>query len=130
MSTAVTGPGVEFASAMVAGDYERVRALLAPDVEFQGLMPDRTWEASGADDVIDVLRDWKSGAKGEELEEIVTGAVADGWRVDYRWHARDDAGPFAVEQQAYLQEHDGRIDRLRIVSKRKAPVKSPTHEHP
>jgi hypothetical protein len=130
MGTAVTGPGVEFASALVAGDYERVRALLAPDVEFQGLTPNRSWEASSADDVIDVLRSWRSGAQGEELEEIVTGAVADGWRVDYRWHGRDESGPFTREQQAYLQESRGRIGRLRIVSKRIKTPESPTHEHP
>jgi hypothetical protein len=131
MSTAVTGPGVEFACALVANDYERVRDLLAPEVEFLGLMRDRSWEASNRDDVIDVLRGWKEDATAEELEEVVTGAVADGWRVDYRWHGEDKGGPFTLEQQAYLQETGGRIGRLRIVSKKTTPNHElATHAHP
>jgi len=92
MATVVSGAGVEFASALVAGDYDRIRGLLAPDVDFRALGPKLMWEASSPDEVVEVLREWKSGAIEEELEEIETGAVADRRRIGYRWHGRDEEG--------------------------------------
>jgi hypothetical protein len=115
MTTVVSGTGVEFASALVAGDYDRIRGLLAADIDFRALGPSLVWEATTPDEVIEVLREWKAGAIDEELEEIETGAVADRRRLGYRWHGRDEEGPFVSEHQAFLEERDDRIAWMRVV---------------
>ena len=41
--------GAEFARAFAGKDSARMRELLHPEVDFKGLTPSRSWEASGAD---------------------------------------------------------------------------------
>ena len=51
--------GAEFARALAAKDFGRVKDLLHPEIDFRGLTPRRDWEASDAGTVIsDVLRRW------------------------------------------------------------------------
>ena len=38
--------GAEFAQALAAKDFDRIRDLLHPEVDFKGLTPRRNWEAS------------------------------------------------------------------------------------
>lgn len=46
---------------------------------------------------------------------IETDSVADRQRVAYRFHGRNQDGPFVVEQQVYYSERDGGIDWMRVV---------------
>jgi hypothetical protein len=109
--------GAAFAEAFAAKDFERVAALLHPEVDFRGLTPRRTWEATGAREVVDdVLRVWlEESDVVEEVLDVQTGTVADTERVGYRLRGHNPDGPFIVEQQAYLRERDERIGWMRVV---------------
>lgn len=116
-ASADTALGREFAEALGRKDFEAVSALLDPHIDFRGLTPGRTWEASDASTVVEaILRQWFEDS--DEIEEIVSidsGSVADRRRVAYRFRGRNADGPFVVEQQAYYTEQDGRIGWMRVL---------------
>ena len=53
-----TGLGARFAAALAAKDSAALTDLLAPDVDFLGLTPRRTWEAHAPEEVLEVLWTW------------------------------------------------------------------------
>ena len=54
--------GTDFARALAAKEFDRVRELLHPEIDFAGMTPRRSWRASDPDTVIaDIL------AKGSKL---------------------------------------------------------------
>ncbi|MBS1883920.1 MAG: hypothetical protein JSS97_13310 [Actinobacteria bacterium] len=116
--------GGAFADALAAKDFDRIRDLLHPEIEFRGLTPRRNWEASDPDTVIGaVLRTWFEGSDEiEELEKLETDAFADRERVGYRFRVRNPEGLFRVEQQVYLSERDGRIGWMRVVCSGFRPI--------
>jgi hypothetical protein len=113
----VSQVGRDFAAALAAKDFERVRALLDPAVDFRGLTPRRSWEASSAAEVVGgVLTKWfEESDHVDELLDVEVGAFADRERIAYSFRGHNEDGPFLVEQQAYFTEKDGRIDWLRIL---------------
>jgi hypothetical protein len=118
MSDVTTTLGGAFAEALAAKDWERVRDLLHPEVDFRGLTPRRVWDGDGGPDAIvsGVLRQWFEDADEiEALVKVETDAFADRERVGYRFAVTNPDGRFLVEQQAYVGERDGRIGWLRIV---------------
>ncbi|MDQ6806760.1 MAG: hypothetical protein M3065_17775 [Actinomycetota bacterium] len=92
-------------------------ALLDSEIDFRGLTPSRSWEASGADAVLEtVLGHWFEDS--DEIEQVVsldTDAFADCQRVAYRFHVHNPDGEFVVEQQAYYTERDGQITWMRVL---------------
>jgi hypothetical protein len=112
-----TALGAEFAQALAAKDFDRVAALLAPELDFRGLTPRRFWEASSPEAAVaDVLREWfEDSDEIEALEKLETDAFADRERVAYRFRVRNPEGVFLVEQQAYLSGGDGRIEWMRVL---------------
>lgn len=112
-----------FARAVAEKDDAAMRALLHPEIDFQGLTPRRTWAGGSPDEVIDVLGTWFSESDViESVEQVETDAFADRQRTGYRFRIRNDDGLHLVEQQAYLSEQDGRIGWLRIVCSGYRPV--------
>ena len=111
------GLGKAFAEALVRKDFAGVAALLDSEIDFRGLTPGRSWEASGADAVLEmVLGHWFEDS--DEIEQVVsldTDAFADCQRVAYRFHVRNPDGEFVVEQQAYYTERDGQITWMRVL---------------
>jgi hypothetical protein len=109
--------GRAFAEALARKDFDQVMGLLHPEIDFRGLTPGRSWEASGAPAVVeDVLHQWfEDSDELEQLISIETDSFADRERVAYRFHGRNPDGPFVVEQQAYYSERDGRIDWVRVL---------------
>lgn len=109
--------GTDFAHALAAKDFERVRELLHPDVNFRGMTPNRTWEASDPETVVsDILRRWFEDSDHiEGVEQIETDSFADRDRVGYRYTVTNPDGRFVVEQQAYIEERDGRIGWMRVL---------------
>jgi hypothetical protein len=109
--------GAEFAHALAAKDFNRIRDLIHPEIDFRGLTPSRSWEASDADAVIStVLRRWfEDSDEIESLERFESDAFADRERVGYRFSVRNPDGRFLVEQQAYLSARDGRTGWMRVV---------------
>jgi hypothetical protein len=109
--------GDEFAQALFAKDFAGVRELLDPDIDFRALTPNRTWEAVGADALVEgILKVWfEDSDELLELQSVESGQVADRRRVTYRFQGRNPDGPFVVEQQAYYATEGGRISWMRTV---------------
>ena len=99
-------------------------ALLHEEIDFRGLTPRRNWEADNPDEVIQgILRQWFEDSDDiEELLSIETDAFADRERVGYRFRVRNPEGLFAVEQQAYLEERDGKIGWMRVLCSGFRPI--------
>jgi hypothetical protein len=105
-----------FARAVAAKDDDRLRDLLHPEIDFNGMTPGRIWPGSSPEDVLETVHQWFEDS--DHIEEIValeTDAFADRERVGYRFRLRNPDGEHLVEQQAYLSERDGRIGWLRIM---------------
>jgi hypothetical protein len=116
--------GAEFANALAAKDFGRIRELLHPEVDFRGLTPRRVWEAGDPDTAIaEILRQWfEDSDEIVALEHLETDAFADRERVGYRFRVRNPDGLFLVEQQVFLEERDGKIGWLRSVCSGFRPV--------
>jgi hypothetical protein len=116
--------GTAFATALAAKDAERVRGLVDPNVDFRGLTPSRSWEASDADALLEILFDnWiEPDDEVEGIEQVESDGFADRERVGYRFRVRNPEGEFLVEQQAYIEERDGRIGWMRVVCSGFRPV--------
>jgi hypothetical protein len=109
--------GSAFANALAKKDFDAISDLLHPEVDFRGLTPRRNWEAGSPDEVIHgILRNWfEDSDEIEELLSVETDSFADRERVGYRFRGSNPDGPFVVEQQAYLEQRDGRIGWMRVV---------------
>jgi hypothetical protein len=94
-----------------------MRELVRPEIDFRALTPNRFWEASGADDVVEILfANWlEDDDQVEEIVGIEGDTVADRERVGYRFTVTNPDGRFVVEQQAYLSTREGQIDWIRLV---------------
>jgi hypothetical protein len=109
--------GRQFALALAEKDFDKIAALLHPQIDFKGLTPNRSWEASDPASVISgVLMQWfEDDDEIEELLSLETDAFADRERVGYRFGVRTPEGRFVVEQQVYLSARGGHIDWMRSV---------------
>jgi hypothetical protein len=119
-----TTVGAEFARALAAKDYRRLRELMDGEIDFRGMTPNRVWEATDPDAVIaTVLRQWfEDSDEIEGLEQIESDTVVDRERIGYRFRVRNPDGQFLVEQQAYLSAQDGRIVWMRVLCSGFRPV--------
>ena len=113
----------QLAQRVMRKDFEGLRELFHPEIDYMGMTPGQFWEGSDPNDVIDIYRDWF-----EEMDEIVsvefiqTDVVADRERVGYRFIAKNANGNYLVEQQAYLTELDGKIKWLRVMCTGMRPI--------
>jgi hypothetical protein len=116
--------GRDFAAALALKDFDRIRDLLHPEVDFRAMTPRRVWEAEDPETVVSgVLREWfEDSDEILELLHVETGAVADRERIGYRFLVRNPEGLFEVEQQAYIGERDGRIGCMRTLCSGFRPV--------
>lgn len=116
--------GAAFANALAAKDFDAIRAILHPEIDFRGLTPRRSWEASDPEALIgSVLRRWFEDSDDiEALLNLETDAFADRERVGYRFRVRNPEGLFEVEQQVYIGAVDGRIGWMRSVCSGFRPV--------
>ena len=123
---AMSSLGPQFASALAAKDFDRVRALLHHEIDFRGMTPRKIWEAEDPDTVItEILQQWfEPGDEILSLDAVDTGEVGSRERVGYRFSVRTDGELYAVEQQAYLEERDGRIGWMRVLCSGFQPVQN------
>lgn len=123
--------GERFAQALAKKDSQGLLDLLDPEVDFRGLTPNRFWEASSANALVDdiLLGAWFEARDHiEALEDLQVGAVGDRDRVSYQVRIVNPDGVFLVEQQAYFGVDDARINWLRIMcSGYRAIDEAPTH---
>jgi hypothetical protein len=113
----MTELGADFAQALADKDEGRLRDLVHPDVDFRGMTPNYSWEASSADELISLLlgKWFEDSDHIEALEHVETDGFADRDRVGYRFRVENPDGRFVVEQQAYLEPRDGKIAWMRVV---------------
>ena len=109
--------GRDFVEAFAAKDFDRIHELVDPDIDFRGLTPKRSWEASGPSELISViLKQWLEDTDHvDELVDVETDEFADRHRIAYAIRGHNEDGPFQFQQQAYFTESDGRIDWMRVV---------------
>jgi hypothetical protein len=109
--------GTEFARALAAKDAVAIRELIHPEIDFRGLTPNRAWEASDRDELISILLEswFEADDEIEALESVETDTLADRERVGYRFSVTNPDGRHLVEQQAYLEDRDGKIAWMRVV---------------
>jgi hypothetical protein len=109
--------GAEFAKALAAKDVERLSSLIHPDIDFRGMTPSRSWEASDREAVLRILLDswFEDTDEIQALDRLETDAFADRQRVGYRLSVSNPDGHFVVEQQAYLTPCDDRIAWMRVL---------------
>jgi hypothetical protein len=113
-----TTVGEQFARALAAKDSERMRALLADPIDFQGLTPGRYWQAASPEKAIEeiILGVWFGPSDDiHELRAVNCGQVADRERVSYRLGVRRNGTDYVVEQQAYYNSDGERITWIRIL---------------
>jgi hypothetical protein len=118
--------GTAFARAVAAKDHARIRELLDPALDFRAMTPNRIWDASDVDGVVDALSTWfDDGDDIRALDALEADSFADRERVGYRLRIVNPDGEHLVEQQAYLSPSaDGRIGWLRIMCSGYRPVTS------
>jgi hypothetical protein len=116
--------GSDFARAFAERDADRIRDLVDPNVDFGALTPSRSWEASDVDGLVEILFDNWIEAKDrvEGIEHVESDSFADRKRVGFRVRVRNPDGEFLFEQQAYIEERDGRIGWMRVVCSGFRPV--------
>jgi len=112
--------GQEFAEALAAKDADRLKALLAPTLDFRAMTPRKFWESGSSDEVVDeiLLGTWFSPTDDvRSLDLVETSRVGPRSRVAYRCSVTNGDGDHVVEQQAYydVDPTDGRISWLRIM---------------
>jgi hypothetical protein len=122
----MTTLGSQFATALSEKDFDRVRSLLHAEIDFRGMTPNRIWEAQDPDTVItEILQQWfEPSDEILSLDAVEGGDVADRQRVGYRFSVRNPDGLHTVEQQAYLEERDGRIGWMRVLCSGFRPVQN------
>jgi hypothetical protein len=116
--------GGDFAHAVAAKDADRIRSLLHPEVDFRGMTPSRTWEATDPDALLEILLGcwFEDSDEIQSVEAVESDSFADRERVGYRFAVRNPDGLHLVEQQAYIGERDGRIGWMRVVCSGFRPI--------
>jgi ketosteroid isomerase-like protein len=107
--------GPAFAQALAVRDFDKLRSLLDPEVEFRALTPRRSWEATGDAETLDLFQRWFDPQTVVEEIDVSSHVVGDRTHLAYRFLGHDDDGPFVVEQHIYFTERDGRIDWMRMM---------------
>lgn len=110
--------GQRFATAIATKDRNTLASLLAPDIDFVGLTPRKTWPASTPEEILDVVfGHWfEDHEEIKELVEVREGAdVVDTHHVGYRLALSTPDGPHLLEQQAYYRDEEGQISYLRVL---------------
>lgn len=110
--------GEGFALALRDRDQDRLKALLAPVVDFRAMTPTRFWESTDPAEIVDrtILGTWFAPERGTvDLLKVDCEEVGPVGRVGYLLRIEGPDGRFLVEQQAYLRATAGRIGWLRIM---------------
>lgn len=113
----MSDPGTRFAQAFAAKDTEGLRAVLAPELDFRAMTPGRFWEATTADEVLEVLlHNWvEPSDEVLALEDVAVGSVSTRPHVTYRMRLRTADGEFLMEQRAYYETEADRIRWMRVM---------------
>jgi hypothetical protein len=108
--------GRAFAHTLARKEFDQLGSLLDPRIDFRGLTPRRTWEGTGREETVDVVRFWFPDSRTiRDLLRIDDGTFADRGYVRYAFAGDGPEGPFVIEQQAYFTAAAGVIDWMRLL---------------
>jgi TusA-related sulfurtransferase len=101
--------------AVAAGDRPALAATLAATVRLRALLPGRSVDMTGRDEVAAEMLGWfaevpEVRVDGAEVEEF--GGLL---RIGYRFGLRGAGAPEIVDQQAYLTEAGGEVTTVRLI---------------
>lgn len=99
--------GRAFVDAIVAADFDRLEALLAPNVRFRALIPRKYQQASTAAGARALVEDWFSGTEHRELLGSTADLVGDRLALGYRLELVE-AGERRIVEQHVAAAVDGR----------------------
>jgi TusA-related sulfurtransferase len=105
-----TGLGRAFVDAIVAGDFDRLQTLFAPDVRFRAIIPDEYQEAATAAGARALVEDWFSGTDPRELLGSTVELVGDRLALGYRLELIE-AGERRIVEQHVAAAVDGALFR-------------------
>jgi TusA-related sulfurtransferase len=114
--------GRTFLDALTSRDFEGVQASLDPDIWFRALLPGGLRELSGAAAVTDQLRSWFEKPDAFEVEWGSAEDIAGRLRINYRFRLHDEESWTVIEQLAFCDADDGRIERIDLVCSGFQPV--------
>ena len=100
----------------------KARSLLAPEVEFRALTPQRTFEAEGVEEATAVLELWYADADTAEIEALECAEVVDRPALTYRIRWTKDEDAFVFEQGAFYDLENGKVSRIHIVCSGDRPL--------
>lgn len=107
--------GTEFARAYAAGDYERVRELVAADVLEREINPRGFIELRGPDELIAEAREFTGRYGDPEVLELATQMAGPLVRVINRWRLHRDGEPVLCDFYELLRIDDGRVRQIDLV---------------
>jgi hypothetical protein len=109
--------GQEFAQTLLAKDWRHLESLLGNVIDFRGLTPGRSWEASSSKELIDaVFTQWFEPSDDiYQILSITNDAINQRQRVVYRFRVRNPQDDYVCEQTAYFDEVEGKIIKLSIL---------------
>ncbi len=107
--------GHAFVDAVVGGDFDRIEALLAPDVRFRALVPRETREASAAAGARAIIEDWFGETDNRELLESKVELLVGRLVATFRLQLREAGTWFVVQQELVATVADGRVHDLAML---------------
>ncbi|HVT78163.1 MAG TPA: nuclear transport factor 2 family protein [Acidimicrobiales bacterium] len=116
----MSSSAIAFRDALCDRDFDAVRALLADEVVLRGLLPSRTIEATGSDDILGWFTKWFATGPGFEVlgrdADTTAGRTRVTWRFRFSAHpVMGEPGVHEIEQTAYVDESGGCITRIDLL---------------
>jgi hypothetical protein len=115
-----TSPAIAFRDALCARDFAAAGALIGADAVMRGLLPPRTIEANGRDEILGWLTKWFAAGDGFEVLGRDDETTAGRTRVTYRFRfdghpVSGEPGQFDIEQTAFCDTADGVVTRIDLL---------------
>ena len=108
--------GHAFVEAIVAGDFDRLETLFAPDLRFRAIIPDVYVEASTATGAREIVQDWFGDTDQRELVGSTAEMVGDRLALGYRLGLTEAGGRRIIVEQHVAATFDGmRIRDLALI---------------
>lgn len=104
-----------FVDSLGRRDFSRLQELFHPQIRFRALVPPGVREAGDAAGAVGHLRRWFGDADAFVVLASTVGRAGPRIHVSYRIRLREEGVWSIVEQQAYLDEKEGRILALDLL---------------
>lgn len=115
MPTTPTAPGARFIDALAARDLDGARQLLDADVTLSALMPEKSIDKTGVEDVMAAFCGFVVNDCVQSVEVLDDHDIAGRRALAYRCHwSTPDDGPHVFEQHGFYDTTNGRISWIHL----------------